>query len=87
MKKIIRTIGLTLALTLGFTSIGSAAFAEPAHAYSSWYTETIRCDWIDTYYVVDYNWWEETFQGKRDYRIYISSRYQYNYYCHATWGF
>lgn len=86
MKTVYKVLA-TIALTLGLSFGGSAAFAQPAHAYSSWYTETISCDWIHTYYVVDYNWWEETFQGKRDYRIYISSRYQYNWACHATWGF
>lgn len=54
------------------------AFAEPAHAYttSSCYYTYIPSGggsytWTrvhSCYY--DYNWWEETFQGKRDGRYY-----------------
>lgn len=87
MKKLFRTIALTIALTFGLSFGGGAAFAAPAHAYTSWYSEVIRCDWVDTYYNVNYNWWEETFQGKRDYRMYIGTKYRYNWACHQTWGF
>lgn len=78
LRLILASVALTLALSFG----GGAAFAAPAHAYSSWYSTTISCDWVYTYYNVDYNWWEETFQRKRDYRIYIKSEYRYNWACH-----
>jgi len=90
MKKIARWFASALAaagIMVGTVVVAPVAFAAPAQAYTAWYSESIRCDWIDTYYNVNYDWWEETFQNKRDYRVYISSRYQYNWACHATWNF
>lgn len=72
----------SVALALGIGLTGSLAFAAPANAYTAWYSETIRCDWVDTWYNVNYDWWEETFQGKRDYRQYIGTKYRYNWACH-----
>lgn len=77
----LRIILASIALTLGLSFGGGAAFAAPAHAYTSWYSEVIRCDWVDTYYNVDYNWWEEMW-GNRDYRQYIGTKYRYNWACH-----
>jgi len=69
-------------LVLGMIGGGSLVAAPAAQAYNSWYYEVIRCDYIYTYYTVDYNWWEETFQGKTDYTVYVGYRYQYNWACH-----
>lgn len=60
LKKIWASIGLTLALLIG----GATA----AQAYSTYTYATYIGNYTYRVYVqVDYDWWEETFQGKRDY--------------------
>lgn len=83
LKQKVASVGLAL----GILGAGAVVAAPSAQAYNSWFSETIRCDYIDTYYNVDYDWWEEVFQGKRDYRTYVGTRYQYNWACHQTWNF
>lgn len=61
IKKIIASIGVTIALLLG----GAAA----ANAYSTYKDAVYVGNYTYNIYVtVDYDWWEEVFQGKRDYR-------------------
>lgn len=65
MKKVTKAIasgvlGLTLALGV---NLGAAQAAEAATYRSTIVWHNGQC-WAATY--VDYNWWEETFQGKRD---------------------
>jgi hypothetical protein len=71
MKKIKRTlIALGVALTM---LVGGAAAANAATTYrNSIYVGNYT---YEVWYTVDYNWWEETFQGKRDYRYF--SHYLY----------
>lgn len=63
MKKILTSIVLALSIVTG-TAVASQAYA----AYT--YPQT-RCIGKDLYRYtiirVDYNWWEEVFEGKRDY--------------------
>lgn len=64
-KKAIASVGLALAISGGAAVAGAPA----AHAYSdsSGHWEYV-CAWEYRKWVVwrDYNWWEETFQWKRD---------------------
>jgi len=70
MKKIKRALAVA-----GVTALAMVGLAAPAHAYTK-----SNCYWVyvnntsygqralSCYY--DYNWWEETFLGKRDGRFY-----------------
>ena len=60
-KKIIVSIGVALAMMVGGAAAANAATTYRNSVYVGNYTYEI---WV----TVDYNWWEEVFQGKRDYR-------------------
>jgi hypothetical protein len=85
MRKIIARLAsvlLAIGITFGTVAVAPVAFATPAHAVNSWYVYKTYCDWVYVYIHYDYDWWEETFQGKRDYDAYQYRYYQYNWYCH-----
>lgn len=65
LTKALATGALALTLALG-GNLGAAQAAEAATTryYISYYNG--QC-WMTSY--TDYNWWEETFQGKRDQTI------------------
>lgn len=63
IKKIIASIGVTLALLIGGAAAANAYSTYKNAVYVGNYTYEI---WVS----VDYDWWEETFQGKRDYRYF-----------------
>jgi hypothetical protein len=67
VQKALASGALALGLALG-GSIGAAQAAEAATYRSGIVWNGGQC-WAVTY--VDYNWWEETFQGKRDTTIYL----------------
>jgi hypothetical protein len=90
MRKIIHKIALglmTLGITLGTVAVAPVAFATPAQAVNSWEVQKTYCDWVYVYRHWDFDWWEETFQGKRDYDQYIYSYYRYNPTCHNTYPY
>lgn len=65
MKKMTKTLA-TGALALGLALGGNVVGAQAAEAATTTY-KTVNYSgtcWRVAY--VDYNWWEETFQGKRD---------------------
>jgi hypothetical protein len=64
-KKALASVGLALALTSGAALAGAPA--ANAYSDSSGHWE-YQCYWDTRTWVVwrDYNWWEETFQWKRD---------------------
>lgn len=75
IKKTMATLALAATLAVGGGAVAQTATATPAHAYT--YTqgpEKWQWDryWNGSRYMcgvwayIDYNWWEETFQGKRD---------------------
>ena len=73
-------------LALGILGGGSLAFAAPAQAYTVSERQFVRCPhMMDVYKYYDFDWWEETFQGKRDYYQYIYSYYKYNSACGSYW--
>jgi hypothetical protein len=67
VTKALSSVGLALGLALG-GGLGAAQAAEAATYRSGIAWMGGQC-WAVTY--VDYNWWEETFQGKRDQTIYL----------------
>lgn len=78
-------VALSAMIALGVI-LGSLLFTAPAaQAYTARYTEYIRCDWVDTWYEVDYDWAEEFFQRKKDVRMYIGTKFRYNAACHGSW--
>ena len=64
----------TVGLLLGMAGAAQAA------TYRT-YTVNHQNGWCTSYTVVNYDWWEETFQGKRDYTY-----ANYTYRC-APWSF
>jgi hypothetical protein len=62
-KKIFASISLTFAILLGGAVAANAYTTYKDAVYVGNYTYAI---WV----TVDYDWWEETFQGKRDYRFF-----------------
>lgn len=67
MKKAVVSWGLAIALALTLAVGGSTVAAQPAEAYSGSY-DYYTYAWCEIWYYKwkDYNWWEETFQWKRD---------------------
>lgn len=79
VNKVLRVIAsavASLGIVLGMVVVAPVANAQPAHAAttsSCYYTYILTGTYPGTrvyscYY--DYNWWEETFLGKRDGRYY-----------------
>ena len=68
IKKTLATVGVTAALLVGGAGAAQAYSTYKDAVYVGNYTYNI-------YVTVDYDWWEETFQGKRDYRYF--SHYMY----------
>ena len=66
-----RITGAFTGLAIAFAvAVGGSVLAAPAaHAvtYGAWHS----CQWFNDNYIciryVNYNWWEETFLGQRDY--------------------
>lgn len=80
----------TAVLVAVATLFGTLAFAAPAMAYTDYYShyELSPCyhygsgpgsRYITYWYWRDYDWWEETFQGKRD--GYVNTGGQWYSYC------
>lgn len=82
IKRLVLSLMLAFGITAGTVVVAPIAFATPAQAYSSWTWETIRCDYVYVYRHYDFDWWEEVFQGKRDYDQYLYQYYRYNWACH-----
>lgn len=79
ITKALAAVGLALPLAIGTSMVGAQA-AEAATSYTYHYNKCSGTTLYNYYTVrVDYNWWEETFQGKRDYSYsYWGSVIQYN---------
>ncbi len=82
LKRLVLSIFLALGITASTVVVAPLAFATPAQAVTTWTWSTIRCDWVYYYRHYDFDWWEETFQGKRDYDQFLSKSYRYNWNCH-----
>lgn len=81
MKKVTKALavaGLTLGM-VGGTMVGAQAAEAATYRNQINYVAPGLCE-VRQY--VDYNWWEETFQGKRDtsYRLYYTSCPSTNFY-------
>jgi len=84
VKKSLAMLGIGAMLATGGVVVQQTALPDVASASTSWwaYTSTcyngyIRKTW---YQVIDYTWYEETFQFKVDYnypRLYYPSHYEY----------
>lgn len=72
VTKAASVVGITTALALG----GGMVSAQAAEA-ASYFTQTnfVAPGLCEVRQIVNYDWWEETFQGKRDYsyRLYYTS--------------
>lgn len=73
-KKGIATVGMALGLAVGGSLI--AAPASQAVTYGSPYKVQIGGTYCPVFMYANYNWWEETFLGKRD-----GAQFQYYAYC------
>lgn len=68
VKKAITGVGVAAGLL-----VGGVAFAAPANAVTTTYDYyPISANQCQVWAFVNYDWWEETFQGKRDqyFRLY-----------------
>jgi hypothetical protein len=65
LKRAAAAAGVTLALALG-----GAAAAQAATSYT-YIAKVNGGPFCGVYQTVDYDWWEETFQGKRDYTRFL----------------
>ena len=67
LKKAFVTMGVAAALAVGGSAGSAVVSAQPAQAYSgpyAYYQIVWGC--VHYYAWVDYNWWQEYFEGKRD---------------------
>lgn len=79
LKKTLASIGLVAALVLG-GGVAQVATAAPAQAYTDTHWKFVaNCMPYPSAWLRwrDYNWWEETFQGKRDGYVFYSYVYRY----------
>lgn len=95
MKKKLASILVSLGILLGT----SVAIAPSASALNVYYKGTTRCyvgvypvlSYTQWFKVYDYNWYEETVLGKRDYSVWSHNDTHYNiYYPNSTcnvWGY
>jgi hypothetical protein len=74
LKRTIAAIGTTAAIITGSALI--AAPSANAATYGSPYRVNLGFNHCAVFMYVDYNWWEEVFQGKRD-----GAEYQYRVLC------
>lgn len=76
IKKSVAIVAATVLIMIGLPAVANAASSWWAKT-SSCYGNQIRHTW---YQVIDYSWYEETFQGKIDYNyptLYYPHHYEY----------
>lgn len=82
LKRTFASVLMAFGILVGAVVVAPVATAAPAQALTvTRYETSPYCHYVTVWNRYDYNWWEETFQRKRDYSLAMYTYYRYNLAC------